>query len=135
MFGDQATPMPRSYTGDPAKTRLMHGGSEVFHSHHLHGGAIRWRFQPFADDRTVWSRGFTKNPPDVNSLSTRMDVQALGPSETYNLEHECGSGGCQETAGDFLFHCHFPHHYVAGMWSFWRVFNTLQPDFAELPGR
>ncbi len=38
-FGDPATTIPRSYRGDPAKFRLVHGGSEVFHSHHPHGGA------------------------------------------------------------------------------------------------
>jgi plastocyanin len=46
FFGDPATPIPRSYLGDPAKTRLIHGGSEMFHVHHLHGGAgrtFRWR--------------------------------------------------------------------------------------------
>ena len=24
----------------------------------------------------------------------------------------------------FLFHCHVAHHYVAGMWGYWRVYNT-----------
>ncbi|MBI4471193.1 MAG: DUF3347 domain-containing protein, partial [Acidobacteria bacterium] len=45
-FGDPGTPIPRSYLGDPAKWRLVHGGSEVIHSHHLHGGAVRWPRQP-----------------------------------------------------------------------------------------
>ena len=30
--------------------------------------------------------------------------------------------------GDFLIHCHVAHHYIAGMWMFWRVYNTLQDD-------
>src|SRR5690606_1830219 len=55
-----------------------------------------------------------------------------------------GSGGCQHLAGDFLFHCHVAHHYVAGMWGYARVYNTLQvgdvrtdimPDLRELPDR
>ena len=37
-FGDAPTTIPRSYLGDPAKFRLIHGGGEVFHSHHPHGG-------------------------------------------------------------------------------------------------
>lgn len=45
-FGDPATTVPRSYLGDPAKFRLVHGGSEVFHSHHPHGGSIRWPRSP-----------------------------------------------------------------------------------------
>ena len=41
-FGDPSRRFPRSYMGDPAKFRLVHGGSRVFHSHHPHGGTIRW---------------------------------------------------------------------------------------------
>ena len=44
-FGDPATTIPRSYLGDPAKFRMA-GGSEIVHSHHLHGGSIRWARQP-----------------------------------------------------------------------------------------
>ncbi|MDH5586546.1 MAG: hypothetical protein OEZ05_07935, partial [Nitrospirota bacterium] len=51
---------------------------------------------------------------------------------------------CQWLAGDFLFHCHVAHHYVAGMWGYWRVYNTMQipgmqndvmPAMRELPDR
>src|SRR5439155_1704585 len=67
-----------------------------------------------------------------------------GPSETFDLDTECGSGLCQQLAGDFLFHCHVAHHYVSGMWGYWRVYNTMQegdvhndvmPDLRELPDR
>ncbi|MDP7016664.1 MAG: cytochrome c peroxidase, partial [Pirellulaceae bacterium] len=133
-FGDPSTPIPRSYLGDPAKWRLVHGGSEVFHSHHLHGGAIRWRRQDqLTQDLNLFgtnnfalaSGGPIKNPP-IRTTSDRVDVQTIGPSETHDLTIECCSGGCQLTAGDFLYHCHIPHHYVAGMWAFWRTYNTLQ---------
>ncbi|MCH7802398.1 MAG: hypothetical protein IIC24_12780, partial [Chloroflexi bacterium] len=56
----------------------------------------------------------------------RLDSQGIGPAETFDLETECGSGGCQQSVGDFLIHCHVAHHYVAGMWMVWRVYNTLQ---------
>ena len=59
----------------------------------------------------------------------------MGPGESYNLEIEGGAGGVQQSAGDFLFHCHIAKHYVAGMWGFWRVFNTRQPDLVPLPDR
>ncbi|MAG94464.1 MAG: hypothetical protein CMJ48_12040 [Planctomycetaceae bacterium] len=151
-FGDPSTPIPRSYLGDPAKWRLVHGGSEVFHSHHLHGGAIRWRRQPKltqdlalfgTNNMALATDGPIKFPP-VRSTSDRVDVQTIGPAETHDLTIECCSGGCQFTAGDFLYHCHIPHHYVAGMWAFWRTYNTLQagdvrtdvmPALAELPDR
>ena len=42
-FGDPATPMLRSYLGDPVKERVIHAGSEVAHVAHVHGGSVRWR--------------------------------------------------------------------------------------------
>lgn len=131
-FGDPATPIPRSYLGDPAKTRLLHAGSEVFHVHHLHGGATRWRLNPKAGP-SDFADGLDKHPDSGGS--TRRDSQTIGPGVSFSLEHECGSGGCQQAAGDFLYHCHIGHHYLGGMWSFWRVFDTLQEDLAPLPGR
>ena len=38
-FGDPAAPISRTYLGDPVKQRLVHGGSEVFHVHHVNCGA------------------------------------------------------------------------------------------------
>ena len=150
--GNPSTPIPRSYLGDPVKWRLVHGGSEVFHSHHLHGGAIRWRRQSELENElnlfgsaneNLGTNGPIKNPP-IQGASDRVDVQSLGPAESHDLVIECGSGGCQRTAGDFLYHCHVVHHYVAGMWAFWRTYNTLQidgaktdemPSLLELPDR
>ncbi|HIE66175.1 MAG TPA: hypothetical protein EYG28_07880 [Nitrospiria bacterium] len=150
-FGDPPTTIPRSYMGDPAKYRLVHGGGEVFHSHHPHGGTIRWLRQPKADGKgemllTAAENGPVKFPV-IRTTSDRVDVQVIGPSEVLDLQTECGSGLCQQLAGDFLFHCHVAHHYVAGMWGYWRVYNTLQggdypfmstdvmPPLAELPDR
>jgi hypothetical protein len=146
-FGDAATTIPRSYLGDPAKYRLIHGGSEVFHSHHPHGGAIRWPRSPRAiDDMNLWhtAKNGPVKYPVIRAKTDRVDVEVIGPSEALDLETECGSGLCQQLAGDFLFHCHVAHHYVSGMWGYWRVYNTLQvgdfrndvmPDLRELPDR
>src|SRR5581483_11530947 len=149
-FGDAAPTIPRSYIGDPAKFRLVHGGSEVFNSHHPHGGSIRWPRSPRAiDDMPLWAtavNGPVKYPV-IRHKTDRVDVEVIGPSEALDLETECGSGLCQQLAGDFLFHCHVAHHYVAGMWGYWRVYNTLQsgnypfastdimPPLQELPDR
>ena len=143
-FGDPVTTIPRSYLGDPAKFRMV-GGSEIVHSHHLHGGSIRWARQPGTSrlDPTLSKNGPVKFPP-ISDVSDRLDVQSIGPSEIYDEVIEGGSGGLQALAGEFVFHCHIPQHYVTGMWGFWRVYNTLQaPGFqndvmkplVELPDR
>jgi hypothetical protein len=140
-------PIPQSYVGDPAKFRLLHGGSETFHVPHLHGGGIQWQRQQDVgegqSDFTAIDAGLKKQF-ESSMPSSGNDSQTIGPSETYEIEIGCGSGGCQETAGDFLFHCHVASHYISGMWHFWRVYNTLQDDvgktdllpvLAELPDR
>ena len=143
-FGDPATTIPRSYLGDPAKFRMV-GGSEIVHSHHLHGGSIRWARQPGTSklDPTLSKNGPVKFPL-INDTSDRLDVQSIGPSEIYDEVIEGGSGGLQALAGEFVFHCHIPQHYVTGMWGFWRVYNTLQQSgfqndvmkpLVELPDR
>ena len=134
-FGDPATPTPRGYLGDPTKFRILNAGSEMFHVFHLHGGGIRWRFNPVADPTFNYEdTGLNKHPTQASG-SSRLDSQAFGPGEAYNLEIEGGAGGVQQGAGDFLFHCHIAEHYVAGMWAFWRVYNTRQLDFAPLADR
>ncbi|GIH06909.1 hypothetical protein Rhe02_49760 [Rhizocola hellebori] len=130
-FGDPPTPMPRSYLGEPTKTRLVHAGFEQLHVHHLHGGGTRWRLNPGADDTEI--DGGLQKVPLQNASSIRLDSQTISPTETFTLEHECGAGGCQQAVGDFLYHCHIAHHYIAGMWGMWRVFNTAQMGLAPLP--
>lgn len=131
--GDPATPMPRSYLGEPTIIRIAHAGGEQLHVHHLHGGGDRWPQNPNAVANN-FAGGLEKNPPN-DASSIMLDSQTLGPGESYNNRIECGAGGCQQAAGDFLYHCHIAHHYIAGMWSFWRVYDTRQPDLAVVPGR
>lgn len=132
-FGDPAPPIPRSYVGEATKTRLMHAGSEVFHVHHLHGGGDRWRRNPDSDPNSNFWKGLTK-VPDQEITSVHLDSQSIGPGSSFNLEHECGAGGCQQGVGDFLYHCHIGHHYIAGMWSFWRVFGHRITEDNDLYG-
>lgn len=132
-FGDPPTPIPRSYLGEATKTRVLHAGTEIFHVHHLHGGGDRWRRNPDADPNSNFWKGLTK-VPNPNLKSVQLDSQSIGPGSSYNLEHECGAGGCQQGEGEFLYHCHIGHHYVAGMWSFWRVYATVQTPENEIHG-
>ena len=149
-FGDPATPMPRSYLGDPVKQRVdarrVGGVPRAPRPRRRHPlaapagrGAGRVR-------RAAW----TSAPPCCRRRPSAIDSQAIGPSETYDVTNECGSGGCQQSAGDYLVHCHVAHHYLSGMWGIWRVYNTRQdgplprgrlgsldglPALAELPDR
>src|SRR3954449_1625621 len=135
-FGDPAPQKIREFPTDPTKIRLVHGGGEMFHVFHLHGGGDRWRANPLADKTYDYSdTGLNKHPKTQSSPSTRLDSQAFGPGESYNLEIEGGAGAVQQGAGDFLYHCHIAEHYISGMWSFWRVYDTKQPDLAPLPDR
>jgi FtsP/CotA-like multicopper oxidase with cupredoxin domain len=124
-FGDPATPVMRSYLGDPVVQRVLHAGSEVLHVHHVHGGSIRWRRQPGLGPVDT-SSGLTKKPALLPGPSERTDAQSMAPAETFDQWSECGSGGCQASVGDFLWHCHVAQHYFAGMWGLWRVYGTLQ---------
>ncbi|QDT79651.1 Multicopper oxidase [Gimesia maris] len=153
-YGDASTPHPRFYVGDPMRYRIVHGGAgnefHVFH-HHAH----RWRFQPgiseagakddAANLTSPSKRGRPEDPnqPDLTvSASTRIDSQTLGPGETFDVLMEGGAGGTQRTVGDSLLHCHIIDHVIQGMWTYARVYNTLQepgvsyyPPLAPLPDR
>jgi hypothetical protein len=135
MFGDPATIIPQGYLGDPTKFRIVHGGAEVFHIYHLHGGGDRWRTNPESDTGNYYyNTGLRKEPVEVSN-SDRVDAVNTGPGESFNAEIEGGAGGVQQAAGDFLFHCHIAEHYPSGMWGIWRVFDTLQTGLAPLPDR
>ena len=131
--GDMATPRPEMYIGDPYKIRLINAGSEMGHVFHEHGGAIRWLRNPGAANPDI-AGGLEKNPP-VTKASIRLDSQTIEPGESYSLETECGGGGCQQAAGDFLYHCHIAAHYDDGMVGYLRAFDTQQPNLATVPGR
>lgn len=132
-YGDPATPMPRSYLGEPTKTRIVDAGIEQLHVHHVHGGGTRWRLDPGIEDSPM-EAGLSKTPL-ANQKSVSLDSQTISPTETFTLDHDCGAGGCQQAVGDFLYHCHIAQHYITGMWGLWRVYDTAQPDLAPLPGQ
>jgi FtsP/CotA-like multicopper oxidase with cupredoxin domain len=131
--GDMATPRPEAYVGDPYKILLTNAGAEMGHVFHEHGGGIRWLRNPGAANPDI-AGGLEKHPP-VTKASIRLDSQTIEPGESYDLETECGAGGCQQAAGDFLFHCHIAAHYDDGMVSYIRVYDTQQPTLATVPGR
>ena len=115
-FGDPSTPMPRAYLGDPTKIRIMHGGTEVFHVYHLHGGGIRWRLNPHADKTYDYEdTGLNKHPKTadvaVHRAWTRSPSARASPTTSRSRAAPAASS---RRAGDFLFHCHIAEHYVGG---------------------
>jgi len=101
-FADIPTILPRSYLGDPVKFRLIHGGGEVFHSHHPHGGSIRWTRSPKREVQienmiTAAYDGPVKYPV-VRTTTDRVDVEVIGPAEALDLE--TGSHQALEGWGD-----------------------------------
>ncbi|HEX4964103.1 MAG TPA: hypothetical protein VF173_24975, partial [Thermoanaerobaculia bacterium] len=96
-----------SYLGDHVRFRILHGGSDLHHIHHQH--AHQWLHTP--------------NSPNADYT----DSQSIGPGSSFTLEMAYyGSGNVNQTVGDSIFHCHFYAHFASGMWSMWRVFDTLQ---------
>lgn len=146
-YGDSSTPHPQFYVGDPMRYRIVHSGlGDQFHVFHHH--AHRWRFQPGLketgaknneDNLTSPSKfGLPERGEQLDltaSVSSRIDSQTLGPGETFDVEMEGGAGGTQRTVGDALLHCHIIEHVTQGMWTYARIYNTLQtPDRAYMPG-
>jgi hypothetical protein len=133
-FGDPATPTMQSYLGDPTKVRILNASAEDVYRFHLHGG-LRWPTDPHQDPAYDYAAtGLSKLTSDATS-SPRTDSQAFGPGEAYDLQIEGGAGGAQQSAGDFLYHSRIREHSLAGMWGFWRVFDTSRPGLAALPDR
>ena len=126
----------RAYSADPTKIRIIHAGAEMFHVYHLHGGGIRWPQNPHADPTCDYAktRACNKNPRLGGTEPPRLAV--LRPGRVLHA----GDRGRRRRrpaarVGDLLEHCHIAEHYVAGMWSFWRVYNTRQADLEPLPDR
>src|SRR5262249_47279754 len=138
--------------GDPMRYRIIHGSmGQEFHVFHHH--AHRWRFQPNEEEKhaagkrpnetqpSKWGRPQDPRQPDsTHSVSARVDSQTLGPGETFDVIMEGGAGGVQRSVGDALLHCHIIRHVTNGMWTYARVYNTLQqaetwqPGLAPIPG-
>jgi hypothetical protein len=121
-YPDDPSNVYHAYLWDHTKFRILHGGSDLHHVHHLH--AHQWLHSP-------------------NSSSGHyLDSQAIGPGSAFTLETVHNGGGNKNlTVGDAIFHCHFYPHFAAGMWALWRVHDTFEsgtelasyPQGAPLP--
>ncbi|WP_225409152.1 multicopper oxidase domain-containing protein [Stigmatella hybrida] len=101
-----ATPMPRSYRGEPVKLRMLQAGSAEFHAYALQGARGRKK---------------TEEPAEV--------VQLLRPGRGLTVSQG------PEQAGDFVFHCRMPNHSIGGMQGLWRVLEGPEADWVTLEER
>ncbi|ARU62038.1 copper oxidase [Tumebacillus avium] len=106
VFGDPATPILRSYVGDPLKIRVIHGGVKETHVFHYH--VHQWLFEVEDPDSEI------------------IDSQAISPQNFYTVSPLYGAGSLQGAIGDIIIHCHLYPHFMDGMWGMQRIFNTLQ---------
>lgn len=97
------TLIPHAYRGDPLHMRLIHPGIKETHPFHQHTN--RWRQEP--------------NDP----TSTRLDVQSIGPGQTFDLNYEGGAG--EAIAAD-------PNNETAGAKSMEEWVRAGRPDLAVL---
>ncbi len=97
------TLIPHAYRGDPLHMRLIHPGIKETHPFHQHTN--RWRQEP--------------NDP----LSTRLDVQSIGPGQTFDLDYEGGAG--EAITSD-------PANLAAGAKSMQEWVRAGRPDLAAL---
>jgi hypothetical protein len=106
-FPDDPSNVYHGYLRDHTRFRILHGGSDLHHIHHLH--AHQWLHSP------------------NTSSGHYLDSQAIGPGAAYTLEivHD-GGGNKNLTPGDSIFHCHFYPHFASGMWSLWRVHDVFE---------
>ncbi len=107
FYPDDPSNVYHGYLRDHTKFRILHGGSDLHHVHHLH--AHQWLHSP-------------------NSSSGHyLDSQLIGPGAAYTLEIVYDGGGNKNlTVGDSIFHCHFYPHFAAGMWALWRVHDVFE---------
>ena len=107
LYPDDPSNVYHGYLWDHTKFRILHGGVDLHHLHHLH--AHQWQRSPNSSD------------------STYLDSQAIGPGSAFTLETVYNGGGNKNlTVGDSIFHCHFYPHFAAGMWALWRVHDVFE---------
>src|SRR3954447_10454284 len=106
LFGEPATPVLRSYAGDPVRIRFVHGGVKETHVFHQH--VYQWHADPA-----------NRNSPIIDSVT-------VGPQTGHTIEFLFGAGSQQGAIGDAIFHCHLYPHFHEGMWGITRTFDRWQ---------
>ncbi len=107
LYPDDPSNVYHSYLNDRVKFRNLHAGSDDHHVFHLH--AHQWLYAPESDK------------------SSYKDSQSIGQGSAFTYEIAYGgSGNRNRTPGDSIFHCHLYPHFAQGMWSLWRVHDTLE---------
>jgi hypothetical protein len=113
VHGDPATPLLRSYLGDPLVFRLLDTTMNEMHTFHLMGHSFR--SERFAED------------------AGQKSALRIGIAERYDLVVP-KAGGPQNMDGDYMFYNGRPSKLSEGSWGILRVYSQDQPDLKPLPG-
>lgn len=115
VHGDPATPVFKTYAGDPVTVRLlMPADKPRNHSFTIHGH--QWRDEP-------------GNP----SSSYRSEESSLSVGSAVDMQLHGGAGGLWRMPGDYAYRSgNIRWDLEMGMWGIMRVFNALQPGLSPL---
>ena len=103
----------------------------MFHVFHLHGGGDRWRFNPLADKTYDYAEDRPRQVAEDGSRPRRASTRRRpAPARPTTSRSRAAPAACSRRRATSSTTATSPTHYVSGMWAFWRVYDTLQPDFA-----
>ena len=136
-FGDPATPMSRALPRRPDRSAASSTAaarcstSTTCTAAASAGAATRTRTRPSTTRTPACASTRASQSP-----SSRLDSQSHRPGrDATTSRSRAAPAASSRSRASSSWHCHIAEHYVAGMWSFWRVFDTTQPDLAPLPDR
>jgi hypothetical protein len=116
-FGDPATPLMRTYGGDPVVFRVGVGASDQFATFSV-GGHV------FPQEPNMWN-GTT------DRRSQLLSARSLAAGETMEVELVGGAGGTNWYPGDYRYGDNRQPFTEAGMWGLFRVVPS-EPSIAGL---
>ncbi|MBI5652056.1 MAG: hypothetical protein HZC40_16690 [Chloroflexi bacterium] len=115
VHGDPATPIFRSYVGEPVMVRVLNS-QDLPRAHTFGIAGHEWRHE--------W------NDPTSNIINAQG---GLNTSRAFNLNLIGGAGGPQQLAGDYLYNDrNLFHNLSGGLWGLIRAHDTAQIDLKPL---
>ena len=124
----------RSYLGDPAKQRVSTAAPRCSTSTTCTAAPSAGGASPTSADAAA-TQGLDKKPPLLPGPASGPTRSRMGPSETLRRRStSAAAAAASRRRATSSYHCHVAHHYFAGMWGIWRVYNTPQDGPASTDG-